>query len=125
MDVDKFKYLGSIFIASGQGTEQISFAISSMVAAWNIVAYKGQGLPGSDALDSALRLRDMASASSRRRMLEVFDHSSIRCILRYGAEVVCHPWNCGATSALQVYRHCSCKEGSACLVMLQDVAKMS
>ncbi len=24
-----------------------------------------------------------------------------------GAEIVCHPWNCGAASALQVYQHCS------------------
>ncbi len=39
----------------------------------------------------------------------------------FGAEVACHPWNCGAASTLQVYRHCSCKEGSADLIMLQDV----
>ncbi len=30
-----------------------------------------------------------------------------------GAEIVCHPWNCVAASALQVYRHCFCTEGSA------------
>ncbi len=37
------------------------------------------------------------------------------------AEVVCHLWNCGATSALHVHRHCSCKNDSADLLMLQDV----
>ncbi len=42
-----------------------------------------------------------------------------------GAETVCHPWNCIAASALQAYRHCSCKEGSVGLVMLQDVQKVS
>ncbi len=38
-----------------------------------------------------------------------------------GAETVCHPWNCVAAFALQAYQHCSYKEGSAGLVMLQDV----
>ncbi len=33
--------------------------------------------------------------------------------------------NCGAASVLQVYRHCSCKEGSAGLVLLQDVPNAS
>ncbi len=37
-----------------------------------------------------------------------------------GAEIACPAWNCGATSALQVYWHCSCK-GLAGLVMLQGV----
>ncbi len=43
----------------------------------------------------------------------------------WGAETLCHPWNCGTTSALKVYRHCSCKEGSAGSAMLQDVPKVS
>ncbi len=30
-----------------------------------------------------------------------------------GAEAVCHPRNRAAASVLQIYRHCSCKEGSA------------
>ncbi len=34
-------------------------------------------------------------------------------------------WNCAAASALQVYRHCPCKEDSAGLVMLQDIPKVS
>ncbi len=37
------------------------------IAAWNIVANKGQGLPGSGAFDFALRLQDMACTSSRRK----------------------------------------------------------
>ncbi len=32
-----------------------------------IAVYKGQGLPGSSALDFALRLRDMACTNSRRK----------------------------------------------------------
>ncbi len=35
--------------------------------AYNIVAYKGQGLPGSGAFDSVIRLRSVASMSSRRK----------------------------------------------------------
>ncbi len=42
-----------------------------------------------------------------------------------GAETVCHPWNCVAASVLQEYRHCSCKEGSAGLVMPQGAPKAS
>ncbi len=42
-----------------------------------------------------------------------------------GAENVCHPWNCVTASALQVCQYCSCKEGFAGLVMLQDVPKVS
>ncbi len=42
-----------------------------------------------------------------------------------GAETVCHPWNCVAASALQSYRQCSCKEGSADLDMPQNVPKVS
>ncbi len=42
-----------------------------------------------------------------------------------GTEIVCHQWNCVAVSALQVYRHCLYNEGSAGLVMLQAVPKMS
>ncbi len=42
-----------------------------------------------------------------------------------GAETVCHPWNCDAASPLQAFQHCSCKEGSAGLVMPQDVPKVS
>ncbi len=37
-----------------------------------------------------------------------------------GAEILCHPWNCVVTSALQAYRHCLRNEGSAGLIMLQD-----
>ncbi len=42
-----------------------------------------------------------------------------------GAEIMFHPWNYVATSGLQVYRHCSCKEDSTGLVMPQDVLKVS
>ncbi len=42
-----------------------------------------------------------------------------------GAETVCHPWNCDAASPLQAFPHSSCKEGSAGLVMPQDVPKVS
>ncbi len=41
------------------------------------------------------------------------------------AEIVFHPWNCVASSALRVYRHCSCKEDSAGLFMLRGVSKVS
>ncbi len=41
------------------------FAILSLVAARNIVAYKGQGLPSSSALDFVLRLRDVGCTSNR------------------------------------------------------------
>ncbi len=34
-------------------------------------------------------------------------------------------WNCDAASPLQAFRHCSCKEGSAGLVMPQDVPKVN
>ncbi len=37
----------------------------------------------------------------------------------------CISWNCGTAPALQVYPNCSYKEGSAGLVMLQDVPKVS
>ncbi len=37
-------------------------------------------------------------------MFEVFDNDSIRRILRVRRRVVCRPWNCGAASALQLYR---------------------
>ncbi len=37
------------------------------VRSQNIVAYKEQGLPGSGVIDSALRVRDVASTSSRRK----------------------------------------------------------
>ncbi len=74
----KFKYLGSMFVANGQGTEEIRSRINlarsafsrplyfyftsilSLVAALNIAVHKGQGLPGSKALDVALNLPDMA-----------------------------------------------------------------
>ncbi len=52
----------------------------------------------------------MACASSRRKVLEVFENDNIS-----------HPWNCGAASVEQVYRHYLCKEGSDGLVMLQGV----
>ncbi len=45
----------------------LSSATLSLVAAWNIVAYKGQGLPGSSALNFTRRLRDMTCTSSGRR----------------------------------------------------------
>ncbi len=60
---------------------------------------------------------------AHERMLEAFDNDSIRRILRVRHKIVCHPLNCVAASALQVYRHCWCKEGSTCLVMLQGVPK--
>ncbi len=42
-----------------------------------------------------------------------------------GAEIACHLWNYIAVSALQAYRHCSCKEGSAGLFTLQDVSMVN
>ncbi len=42
-----------------------------------------------------------------------------------GAEIACRRCNCGAASALQLYRHCSRKEGPTGLVMLQDVPKVN
>ncbi len=78
-DVGKFKYLGSMFIANDQGTEEIRSRINlarsafsrntilSLVVALNIVAYIRQGLPGSSALNFNLRLQDMACTSSQRK----------------------------------------------------------
>ncbi len=40
-------------------------------------------------------------------------------------QTVCHPWNYVTASALQAYRHCSCKEGSVGLDVPQDVPKVS
>ncbi len=51
------------------------------------------------------------------RMLEVIDNDS--------TETMFHPWNCDAASSLQAFRRCSRKEGSAGLVMPQDVPKVS
>ncbi len=42
-----------------------------------------------------------------------------------GTGIVRHPWNCGGASVLQVYQHSSCIEGSAGLVMLQDVSTVN
>ncbi len=73
-DVDKFKYLGSMFVANGQGTEEVRSRINLARSAfsrlqpclWSLreisLRTKGRG-----ALDSALRLRDMARTSSRRK----------------------------------------------------------
>ncbi len=64
--------LGSKFIAGDQKPYQscpvciISFSILPMIAARNIVAYKGQSSPGSGAIDSALRLQNVASTGNRR-----------------------------------------------------------
>ncbi len=77
-------------------------AILSLVAVWNTVAHKGQGLSSSGALGSALRLRDVASTSGRRKDIEDL----------WQWQNVCNLWNCGVASALQVYRHSSCREGS-------------
>ncbi len=65
-NVDKFKYLGSMFVANGQSTEDIRGRINlarsafsrlqSCHLSWREMAgYKGQGLPGSGAIDSARR----------------------------------------------------------------------
>ncbi len=61
--------------ANGQATEGVRGRINlvglqSLVEVRNIVEYKGQGLPGSCAFDSAAWFWDMASASCRR--LEAF-----------------------------------------------------
>ncbi len=78
-DVDRFKYLGSMFVANGQGTEEIrsedysclfrilSPAFLSLVTASNIVAHKGQDLSGSCALNVNLQLRNLACTSIRRK----------------------------------------------------------
>ncbi len=66
-DFEKLKYLGSMFVANVQGTEEISSRInlarsafsrlqSSLVAVRNIVARKRQGLPDSSALNFTIRL---------------------------------------------------------------------
>ncbi len=53
-------------------------AILSLDAEWNVVAYKGQSPPDSDALNFALRFWDMACTSNRRMMLEAYGNDSIR-----------------------------------------------
>ncbi len=75
-DVEKFKYLGSMFIANGQGTEEIRRRINLARSAlsrlqsylWSrCEIYKGQDLPGNGAIDSALWLRNIARPSGRRK----------------------------------------------------------
>ncbi len=65
-DADKFKYLGSMFVANSQGFEEIRSRILSP-AILSFLAYESQGLPGSNALDFALQLLDVACTSSRRK----------------------------------------------------------
>ncbi len=77
-DADKFKYLGSMLVANGQGTEGIRSRVNLarsvsltcnpiLVVARNTVAYKGRGLLGSSVLNFTLRLRDVACTNSRRK----------------------------------------------------------
>ncbi len=78
-DVGKFKYLSLMFVANGQGTEEIRRSINLARSAFSRLQFclwswreislctKGQGLPGSSALNFTLRLRDMACTSSRRK----------------------------------------------------------
>ncbi len=58
-------------------------------------------------------------------MLEMFDNNAYATFYTSCAEIVCHPRNCVDASALQAYRHCSCKEGSVGLDMPQDVPNVS
>ncbi len=76
-DVDKFRYIRSSssqtsraprrseagFILPGQYFP----AILPWASTRNVVTFKGQGLPGSGAFDSALRLRDVTSTSNQRK----------------------------------------------------------
>ncbi len=72
-DVDKFKYLG--WPGHRRHLRQVLSCpfrillstILSWVTGLNIVAYKEQGLPGSGWIDSALRLRNVASTSDQRK----------------------------------------------------------
>ncbi len=73
-DVEKFKKLGSMFVSKRSEAGlilSIPFAVACNpvigLGVKYISTYKGQGLTGSGALDSALRSPDMASTSSRRR----------------------------------------------------------
>ncbi len=126
-DVDKLKHLGSMFVANGQGTEEIrkriKFARSTFSRLQSCLWSRRTKDRAYQAVVCSILLYGCETWPVRvtdERMLEVFDNDSIRRILR-GAETVCHLWNCVAASALQACRHCSCKEGSAGLVMPQDV----
>ncbi len=57
-----------MLIANGQAKKRRKRpATLSLVATWNIVAYKGWGLPDSSALDFALRLRNMVCTTRWRK----------------------------------------------------------
>ncbi len=112
-DVDRFKYLGSTFVANGQGTEGIRSRINLARSAFS-------------RLQSCLWSRREISLRTKGRVYQAV----VRSIMLYS----CETWLVRiadermldvAASALQVYRHCSCKEGSADLAMLQDVPVMN
>ncbi len=77
-EVEKVKYLGSMFVAYNQGIKETRSTINlSVLSAFSrlksclwfrrkISSHTKRSLPGSSALDFALRLRNVASSSGRR-----------------------------------------------------------
>ncbi len=104
-DIDEFKYLGSMFVVRGQGTKEIRSRVNLARSA-------------SSRLQSCLWSMPEISLRTKGRVYQ----TTVRSILFYG----CETWPVRvAASALQVCRHCSCKEGSTSLVIMQDVSKVS
>ncbi len=135
-DVDKFKYIGSMFVANGQGTEETRSRINLARSAFSRlqsclwsrreISLRTKGTVYQVVVRSILLYgcETWPVRVADERKLEVFDDDSIHHTLRVRHRV-CHPWNCVTASALHAYRHCSYKEGSAGLVMPQDVPKVS
>ncbi len=94
----------------------LSPAILSLVAAWNIVAYKEQGLPSSGALGSALRLRDMACTSSRPKYvgdLWPWQHTTTQVSWRRGQPRSRQTWNPSPNRELRWRNDCDSRAWSA------------
>ncbi len=93
-DVDKFKYLGSLFVANGQGTEEIrsrifparcSFCrIQSCLLSRREISVRTKGRVYQAVVRSILLYccETWPVRVADERMLEVFDNDSIRRILR-------------------------------------------
>ncbi len=132
-DVDKFKYLGSMFVVNGQGTEEIRSRINlvrstfsrlqSFLWSRREIALHTKGRVYQAVVRSILPygFETWPVRVADGRMLEIFDNNSIRRILRVRRR------DCVPSVELRrrLCRHCPCKEGSAGLVMLQDVPKVS
>ncbi len=132
-DVDKFKYLGSMFVVNGQGTEEIRSRINlarSTFSRLQSCLWSRREI----SLHTKARVYQAVMRSillygcetwpvrvANERMLEVFGYSSIRRILR-ARRRDCEP---SVELRRHLCRHCPCKEGSAGLVMLQGVTKVS